>query len=248
MTLTTPRLDVDLRASSGCNRLLGALREEEFALLEPYLKPVTLSRGQVLFEPGDDVAFTHFPSEGAVTAIMIMDEDGKLVEAATIGREGAIGGIVSQGHKPAFGCGVVHIPGRALRLSSERLEDAKQQSPRIADLFARYADYLLAQVMQFSSCNAFHNVEQRLCRALIMAQDRTGDEVLDFTQQGLADTLGVQRTSVTSVAKALEDKGLIRTQRGRIQILDRDGLEAGACGCYHAIEEHFRRLLPKVDV
>jgi CRP-like cAMP-binding protein len=246
MTLTTPRLEVDLRASSGCNRLLGALSESDFALIEPHLKSVPLSRGQVLFEPGDDVAYTHFPCEGAVTAIMIMNEDGRLVEAATIGREGAIGGIVSQGHKPAFGCGVVHIPGRALRLHSDRLEEAKQRSPRIADLFARYADYLLAQVMQFASCNALHSVEQRLCKALIMAQDRTGEDMLDFTQQALADSLGVQRTSVTGTAKALEDRGLIRNRRGRIQVTDRDGLEALACGCYDAIEEHFDRLLPKV--
>ena len=179
---------------------------------------------------------------------MILNEDGKYVEAATIGREGAIGGVVSHGHRPAFGRGVVQIPGHALRIHTDRLEEAKRRSPQLADLFARYADYLLAQVMQFSACNAFHNVEQRLCRILIMAQDRTGEDSLDFTQQTLADSLGVQRTSVTAAAKALEDKGIIRTRRGRIHVAERASLKNCACGCYLAIEDHFERLLPRVCV
>ena len=248
MTITSPSLDVDLRPITGCNRLLAALSPADFALIEPHLKLVALARDKVLFEPGDDVAATHFPCEGAVTAIMILNEDGKYIEAATIGREGAIGGIVSHGHRPAFGRGVVQVPGHALRLPTERLEEAKRRSPQMADLFSRYADYLLAQVMQFSACNAFHNVEQRLCRILIMAQDRTGEDSLDFTQQTLADSLGVQRTTVTTAAKALEDKGIIRTRRGRIHLVDRAGVQRCACGCYLAIEDHFERLLPKVCV
>lgn len=207
-----------------------------------------MRRDQILFEPGDDVVASSFPCEGTVTAIMVLNEDGRYIEAATIGREGAIGGIVSHGHRPAFGRGVVQVGGQVLKISADRLEEAKRRSPRIADLFSRYADYLLAQVMQFASCNAFHTVEQRLARVLVMAQDRTGVDVLDFTQQTLADTLGVQRTSVTAVAGALEDRGAIQTRRGRILITNRAALERTACGCYAAIEEHFARLLPKVDV
>ena len=247
MSITSPQIDLSPRTTTGCNRLLESMSHADFALLEPHLKLVTLHRDQVLFEAGDNVTHTHFPCEGAVTAIMILNEEGKYLEAATIGREGAIGGIVSQGHKPAYGCGIVQIPGKALRMPSDRLEEAKRRSPAIADLFCRYADYLLAQVMQFSACNAFHNVEQRLCRTLIMAQDRTGEDVLDFTQQSLADSLGVQRTTVTMIARDLEAKGVLRTRRGRIQLFDRHGLERRACGCYVAIEDHFARLLPKVS-
>lgn len=242
MTLATPAFDFDLRPEMGVNRLLAALTPTDYAHLAPHLKPTTLERDRVLFEPGDDIAVTHFPCEGAVTAILIVGEDGRQIEAATIGREGAIGGIVSHGHRPAFGRGVVQISGQALRLSTDRLEEAKQRSPRIADLFNRYADYLLAQVMQFSACNALHTVEQRLCRVLLMAQDRTGDDVLDFTQQALADALGVQRTSVTGVAHFLEEQGLLRTRRGRIQLLDRSGLMRRACECNAALENHFGRL------
>lgn len=246
MSIISPEIHLSPRTTTRCNRLLESMSPSDFGVLEPHLEQVTLHRDQILFEPGDEVAHTHFPCEGAITAIMIVNEEGRYLEAATIGREGAIGGIVSHGHKPAYGCGLVQSPGKALRLPSEHLEEAKRQSPTIADLFCRYADYLLAQVMQFSACNAFHNVEQRLCRTLIMAQDRTGEEVLDFTQQSLADSLGVQRTTVTMIAKDLETRGVIRTRRGRIQLLERHSLERRACGCYLAIEDHFARLLPKV--
>jgi CRP-like cAMP-binding protein len=247
MSIISPEIQLSAQTTNGCNRLLESMSPSDFALLEPHLKLITLHRDQILFEAGDDVTHIHFPCEGAVTAIMILNEEGKYLEAATIGREGAIGGIVSHGHKPAYGCGLVQIPGKALRLPSERLEEAKRRSPALADLFCRYADYLLAQVMQFSACNAFHNVEQRLCRTLIMAQDRTGEDMLDFTQQSLADSLGVQRTTVTMIAKDLETKGVIRTRRGHIQLLQRSALEKRACGCYVSIEEHFARLLPNVQ-
>jgi CRP-like cAMP-binding protein len=247
MSIISPEIHLSAQTTNGCNRLLESMSPSDFALLEPHLKLITLHRDQILFEAGDDVTHIHFPCEGAVTAIMILNEEGKYLEAATIGREGAIGGIVSHGHKPAYGCGLVQIPGKALRLPSERLEEAKRRSPALADLFCRYADYLLAQVMQFSACNAFHNVEQRLCRTLIMAQDRTGEDMLDFTQQSLADSLGVQRTTVTMIAKDLETKGVIRTRRGHIQLLQRSALEKRACGCYVSIEEHFARLLPNVQ-
>lgn len=247
MTIVAPTPALDVRPFTGCNRLLGALSPSDFALIEPHLKLVALRRGQVLFEAGDDVAYTHFPCEGAVTALMLNTEDGRLIEAATIGREGAIGGIVSHGHKPAFGCGMVQLAGKALRIPAERLEEAKLRSPRIADLFARYADYLLAQVMQFAACNAFHTVEQRVCRVLVMAQDRTGEDAVEFTQQALADCLGVQRTTISGVASDLEDKGVLRNRRGRIHLLDRNRLKRASCGCYKAIEDHFARLLPSVE-
>jgi CRP-like cAMP-binding protein len=246
MTLTTPRLDAALRPLAGCNRLLEALSAVDFDLIQKHLRPTALAAGQVLFEPGDDIVASYFPCEGAVTAIMIVTEDGKYIEAATIGREGAIGGIVSHGHKPAFGRGVVQIAGQALRLSSDQLEEAKRKSPRIADLFARYADFLIAQVMQLSACNGLHSVEQRLCRMLVMAHDRTGEQELDFTQQTLADSLGVQRTTITAVVKELEERGVVRTRRGHIQLADRAAVERCACSCYRSLDEHFGRLLPKV--
>lgn len=230
------------------NRLLAALGPRELAVLEPHLEPVALPRGKVLFEPGDDVTTTYFPCHRTMASLMIVTRDGREVEAATIGREGAIGGIVSAGHKPAFGRAVVQVGGDALSIPTSYLEAAKTGSPRFGDLFSRYADALLAQMMQSVACNALHRTEERCCRWLLATHDRAGDKMIHLTQESLAEMLGVQRTTVTAVTGVLQERGLIRTHRGRVEVLDRDGLERAACECYTAVEDHFARLLPEVEI
>jgi CRP-like cAMP-binding protein len=229
------------------NRLLAALSARDFAVLEPHLRPVRLARGQVLFEPGDDIATTIFPCTGAMASLLVVTRDGREVEAATIGREGALGGIVSDGHKPAFGRAIVQMGGAALAIQTSDLEAAKIGSPRFADLFSRYADALLAQMMQSVACNALHRADERCARWLLASQDRAGDDVVHLTQEALAEMLGIQRTTVTAVTGDLQARGLIRTQRGRVEILHRAGLERAACECYAAVEAHFAALLPEVS-
>lgn len=239
----------DVQAASGprpANRLLGALGPREYAVLAPHLEPVALTRGRVLFEPGDDVHTTYFPCHRTMASLLIVTRDGREVEAATIGREGALGGIVSEGHKPAFGRAVVQIGGDALAISTSHLEAAKAGSPRFGGLFSRYADALLAQMMQSVACNALHRAEERACRWLLATHDRAGDRIIHLTQESLAEMLGLQRTTVTAVTSALQDRGLIRTHRGRVEIVDRPGLERAACECYTAVESHFTTLLPEV--
>lgn len=235
-------------AVRNANRLLAALSPRDFAVLEPHLDLVTLPRGKVLFEPGDEVTTTYFPCHRTMVSLLIVTRDGREVEAATIGREGAVGGIVSEGHKPAFGRAVVQIGGEALAIATSHLETAKAGSARFGDLFSRYADALLAQMMQSVACNALHRTEERCARWLLATHDRAGDKIIHLTQEALAEMLGVQRTTVTAVTGALQDRGLIRTHRGRVEVLDRKGLERAACECYRAVEDHFQRLLPEVDV
>lgn len=228
------------------NRLLAALSTRDFAVLQPHLEPVALPRGKVLFEPGDDVVTTYFPCHRTTASLLIVTRDGREVEAATIGREGAIGGIVSEGHKPAFGRAVVQIPGDAYAIPTSHLEAAKIGSPRFGDLFSRYADALLAQMMQGVACNALHRAEERCARWLLAVHDRAGDKIIHLTHESLAEMLGVQRTTVTMVTGELQARGLIRTRRGGVEVIDRPGLERAACECYAAVEEHFAKLLPEV--
>lgn len=242
-----PQLHPETRAlARRANRLLATLTPREFDILAPHMEPVSLPRGKVLFEPGDDVVTTYFPCHRAMVSLLIVTRDGREVEAATIGREGAVGGIVSEGHKPAYGRAVVQIGGDALAISTSHLEAAKTGSPRFADLFARYADALLAQMMQSVACNALHRADERCARWLLATHDRAGDKIIHLTQESLAEMLGVQRTTVTAVTGGLQDRGLIRTHRGRVEIIDRDGLERAACECYREVEDHFARLLPEV--
>jgi CRP-like cAMP-binding protein len=228
------------------NRLLAALRPSDRKLLEPYLVPVTLMRDEVLFEPGDDVEHTHFPGLGTMISLVVIMQDGRVAEAASIGREGAIGGIVSSGHKPAFARAVVQVPGPALRIETARLEDAKERSAALRDLFARYADVLLAQMIQSVVCNALHSLEERCCRWMLMTQDRVGGDVIPLTQELLSEMLGVQRTTVTKVARTLRDQGLIRYSRGNVTILDRARLEQAACECHASLKLHSDRMLPEI--
>lgn len=226
------------------NRLLGGLPEADRQMIAPYVTPVSLARSAVLFEPGDDVSQCHFPCGPAMASLVVALPEGALAETATVGREGAIGGIVSMGHKPAFARAVVQIAGPALRIESERLEDLKHRSSTLRDRLARYADCLIAQILQAVACNALHDLPQRLCRWLLTVQDRVGGPDIPLTQEFLAEMLGVQRTTVTSVAGQLQAEGLIRYQRGRITIVDRAALHARSCGCRIAVLDHFERVLP----
>jgi len=245
-TIALERKDGTRTVVRRANRLLTALSSRDFGVLEPHLELVDLPRGKVLFEPGDDVVTTYFPCHRTMVSLLIVTQDGREVEAATIGREGAVGGIVSEGHKPAFSRAVVQVGGQALCIPTSHLEAAKTGSARFGDLFSRYADALLAQMMQSVACNALHRTEERCCRWLLATHDRAGDTMIQLTQEALAEMLGVQRTTVTAVTGVLQDRGLIRTHRGRIEILDRPALERAACECYGAVEAHFARLLPEV--
>lgn len=230
------------------NLLLASLKPADRSLLEPHVEAVNLLCGEVLFEPGDDVVFTHFPSGESTISLVLSMRDDRVIEVATIGKEGAAGGIVSRGHKPAFARIVVEIGGLALRIETDRLEDAKKRSPSLRDLFNRYADALLAQTLQSVACNALHTIEERCSRWLLTAQDRAAIQKLPLTQEFLAELLGVQRTTISAAAQVLQRKGLIRYRRGQITIVDRAGLEEAACECYAAVEKHFRAVLPDVKV
>jgi CRP-like cAMP-binding protein len=228
------------------NRLLDSLSPRDRRILAPDLRPLTLDRGEVLLEPGEDVVQVYFPGQGTIAALVLHLRDGKSAEAAMIGMEGALGGIISNGDKPAFAHGVAEIAGPALKLSTDALEDAKQRSPSLRDHFARYADCLLAQVLQSVACNAVHDFDARLARWLLATQDRCGQNELKVTQDFIAEMLGVRRPYASRIAGQLEEKGSIRRGRGTIAIVDRTKLERQACECYTYLRRHFETLLPGV--
>jgi len=134
------------------------------------------------------------------------------------------------------------VPGQGFRVPMEALEDAKKRSPFISNLFCRFSDYLLAQVMQSVVCNAYHSIPERAARWLLLSQDRAGDRI-ELTQEAFAALLGVQRTTVNAVVQELASEGLIATGRGRIRVIDRAGLKRRSCECYERIEDHFGAVI-----
>ncbi len=228
------------------NRLLDSLMPHDKKILFPALKSIDLARGTVLLQPGVDVMEIHFPADHAIASLVLALPDGRAVEAAMIGIEGAVGGVVSDGHKPAYATGIVEAGGRAFCLPVGAFEDAKEDSATLRDHFARYGDCLLAQVLQSVACNAVHDFESRLARWLLAAQDRLGRRDVFVTQDFVAETLGVRRSYATRVVGALERRGAVRRARGLISIVDREKLERIACDCYAFLRNHYERLLPGV--
>ena len=233
----TDELDRVDEAFAG-NRLLSTFPADARALIEPFGDVVTLDLGDIVHASGADVEATYFLFGPTMVTLVVTMPGGRSIEAASIGHEGAVGGIVSCGHAPAFARAEVLVGGPALRVGMQALEDAKARSGHIRNLFCRFSDYLLAQVMQSAACNAFHTIEQRAARWLLTAQDRAGSRI-ELTQEAFAGLLGVQRTTVNAVIRILQDEGLISTRRGAIPVADRAGLKRRACECYEAVEKHF---------
>ena len=224
------------------NRLLATFAQDARGLIEPHGTLLELSAGEIVLNRGDDVESTVFPIGQTMITMDVELAGGRSIEVASIGREGAVGGIISCGHAPAFSRAVALVGGPAMRLPMKALEDAKHRSPFIANLFCRFSDYLLAQVMQSVACNAFHSIPERAARWLLHAQDRAGDRI-QLTQETFADLLGVQRTTVNAVIRTLQDEGLIATGRGVIRVVDRAGLKKRSCECYSRLEEHFAAVI-----
>jgi CRP-like cAMP-binding protein len=176
----------------------------------------------------------YFPVSGVVSLISVM-EGGEVVETAMVGREGAIGAFGGLGPWNAFTLGVAQLPGVAAVIPVDHFQAAVGQSAHIRNLILRYKEALLAQVQQTAACNALHNLEERLARWLLQALDRTDNSNLPLTQEFISQMLAVGRTTVTVVAGKLQQAGLIRYHRGRIEIVDRLKLEEAACECYRTI-------------
>jgi CRP-like cAMP-binding protein len=225
------------------NRILAALAPEDFAFLEPHLTMIDLQRGEILYEVGETIAYTYFPHDAMVSLVTIM-HDGKSVEMATFGCEGLFGLVSAFVTRQSFGRYIVQLSGTASRIELSTMHKAMAAQPAIQHLVMRFTEALMAETLQAVACNAVHNVEARCCRWILMSHDRAGQPDLPLTQEFLAEMLGVQRSTVSDVARALQDKGLIRQGRGMITVTDRPGIEAASCECYEIIRQKFEQLLP----
>jgi CRP-like cAMP-binding protein len=224
------------------NSLLAALPPEDYGLLAPHLAQVDLERGRLLYDPGDPIETVYFPTDGVISLMTLM-ENGAAIESATIGREGALGLMAAVAPRQSLSRAIVQTPVRSARMSALALHDAWQRSPAIKQLVDRHTEALFGHAIQSVACNALHSVEARFCRWLLTCHDRISTDTVALTQEFLADMLGVQRTTVTAVARSLQEKGVIRYRRGVVDIVDRQGLQALTCECYGVIRGHYDRLL-----
>lgn len=226
------------------NNLLRRLNAGDFALIAPHLVPDEAEANELLYNPGDDVDTVHFPCGPSLASYLVANEDGRDVETILVGREGAVGGIVSLGYLPAFTRITVKFGGPFARLPVGKLDAAKTTSVSLRNVFARYADCLLAQMFQSTACNAIHSIEQRTAKWIIAAIERTnGDNIVPLTHEQLATLLGVGRSYVSRVIQTFKAEGVLETRRGSILVRNSEALQMRACLCNETVKNHFEEVL-----
>ena len=226
----------------GHNRLLDLLPRADRERLLPNMERVAAKLGDVVFERNKPIATVDFPL-GAIISIIVIMEDGAIIEAGTVGNEGMAGLPLLLGAQRSPSRAFYQVPGEALRMSSRLFNDEVGRKGAFHEILQRYAQAFLTQVAQSAACNRVHPVEQRLCRWILMSQDRVGSDTLLLTQEIISQMLGVRRASVSVAAAKLRLAGLIRYSRGIMTILDRRGLEESACECYRVVRTENERLL-----
>ncbi|WP_314949963.1 Crp/Fnr family transcriptional regulator [Bradyrhizobium cosmicum] len=224
------------------NAILASLSASDTAALRPHLKATHLQQKTVLYEAGDTINSVYFPL-GAVVSLVVTLATGEMTEAAMVGRDGAIGMASALDGKVAMSRGIVQLGGDAMMCDPAAFKGAALQSETLIAKIMRHEQTLFAQAQQSTACMANHEVDARLCRWLLRARDLSGSDHLPFTQEFLAEMLGVRRTSVTTVARTLQEAGMIKYTRGKIEITDVEGLREGACECYETVKEQHRHLL-----
>jgi CRP-like cAMP-binding protein len=198
--------------------------------------------GQVLYEPGDTIAHVYFPLD-AVCSLLTLLDDGTTVEAAMAGVDGMVGLPLFLGLESDVVRTLAQVPGPAVRMTANAFRAALGQDGDLATVLRRYTQALMAQMSQSIGCIPRHPIEERCARWLLRTHDLVGADEFVLTQDFLSRMLGVRRASVTVAAGMLQQAGLIRYHRGRITILDREGLESASCECYRVIVSTSRRLL-----
>lgn len=224
------------------NLILSALPDHEFERLSPHLELVNLVQGDVLFEPGEAIDQVYFPSRAMVSLVAVMSS-GATSEIGIVGHEGMVGLPSIWGGKSAPYRAIVQIPDKGHRLPADVLQREFCRGQHLHDLLMLYTQALFTHVAQTAACNAQHRIDQRLARWLLQVQDSTLSNHLPLTQEFVAEMLGARRPSVSIAAKSLQEGGIIRYSRGHIVVLDREGLKAQACECYHRIRQEYARLL-----
>jgi CRP-like cAMP-binding protein len=234
--------DHDPRAAEE-NRLLRALPADQYGRLLPYLEPVELGNGHMLWQSNSTIHSVYFPRTCVVSLLTPLLNE-QPVEAATVGREGVVGTPVVLGARTTSAQALVQVPGTAARMDAERFAGGlRRDDGALFPLLLRYAQALQEQTAQSVACNRRHAIDERCARWLLMTQDRVGQQQFALTQEFLAFMLGVRRASVTVAASTLQRAGLIRYSRGRIAVLDREGLEAASCECYRIVRQKYEQLL-----
>ena len=241
----------DLRhADPRRNVLLGSMPDEELARIASALEEVSLSRPTVLESPDAEIDSVYFPTSG-IASIVAIGMDGEMVDTTMIGREGMTGLAVFLGTGQMPVQTMVQVPLTGFRLAADVLRQELERGGRLVNLLQRYTQVVMVSMAQLILCNRAHRLDQRAARWLLQVDERVDEAAFDVTQEFLAEMIGVQRPSLSLAMQQFKADGLIRSSRGRMNIADREGLLARACGCIqimHAEEARLRGTIERYNI
>jgi CRP-like cAMP-binding protein len=227
------------------NLFLKVLPPRDLALLKPALQFIELKQGDLLGEPGQPVPDVVFIEAGMVSLLTTM-QDGTAIEIATLGRESVFGVLSALGNHRSNVRAIVQIDGAGWKIRAAEFRTAVEKSHTLRHLVLLSSELALAQMQQTAACNALHSAQRRLCRWILQVYDRIDSDVIELTQDFLAQMLAVRRPTVTLIAQGLQNAGLIRYRRGRITIVDHAGLEKLACECVDEMRTKTRHILSEL--
>jgi CRP-like cAMP-binding protein len=228
------------------NRLLKALAPEVYKRFVDEGESLEFSSRQVLWPPLAPIRSVYFP-RSCVVSLIVPLEDERPIEAATVGNEGYVGAPVALGVPSTTMTAMAQVPGMGLRFPAATFSSLVSDHAGLRSMMLAYAHTLLEQAAQTVACNRRHDLSERCARWLLMTHDRVGINPFSLTQEFLAVMLGVRRASVTVAAGALQKAGFLRYSRGRVEVLDREGLEGASCECYRILDDSYNRSIKAPD-
>jgi len=224
------------------NSVLRALSRKECQHMLARCEQVSLTYGDILSEPGDQIRHVYFPNNGIISLLTALDGH-ESVEVGLVGREGMAGMGLFLGSSVSPVRMLVQGSGTATRMKAAAFRNEIKRNPTLQRELNHYLYAFMAQVAQTAACNRHHLLGKRLARWLLMTHDRVQSNEFHLTQEFLAHMLGVRRVGVTGAAGLLQEKKLISYRRGYITILDRKGLERDSCRCYRDVNNIRDRML-----
>jgi len=226
----------------GVNQLLSLLGEADRARILGRCEKVSLDIEAVLYEAGAAMGEVYFPLSGMVSMV-IDNEDGGTIEVGVIGNEGMVGSSSALDADRSHVKALIQVQGEFLRMGVRDFKLELKRTSVLGHIVHRFAHALTIQISQSVMCNRLHPLEERICRWLLMAHDRSGTDEIMLTQAFIAQMLGIRRPSVTVAAGLLQKAGFIAYSRGHVTILDRTGLENAACECYAIVNRELEALV-----
>jgi CRP-like cAMP-binding protein len=226
------------------NRLLAALASNDIEVLHPDLERRSLPVRYTIEEPNLPIQYVYFPDAGVASVVALNAvDDGREIEIGIIGREGATGAAVIMGSDRSPHSTYMQIAGEGHRIAAPKFRRALNRSASMRGIFLKSVQAFNIQTSHTAIANARANLEQRLARWLLMAHDRVDADEMPLTHEFLSLMLAVRRPGVTDGLQSFKRKNLLKHARGKITILDREGIEKMSNGFYGVPESELERLM-----